>query len=90
VHPCLLETCGCVAAFNKATGFTAHMTTQAPHLVRTVLAMLSGIAESKIRVVGGDGGGFGNKVPVSGLCGRSSLDRHRRADQADRIAHRQH
>ena len=41
------------------------MTTQAPHLVRTVLAMLSGIAESKIRVVGGDiGGGFGNKVPV--------------------------
>ena len=41
------------------------MTTQAPHLVRTVLAMLSGIPESKIRVVGGDiGGGFGNKVPV--------------------------
>ena len=33
--------------------------------MRTVLAMLSGIAESKIRIVGGDiGGGFGNKVPV--------------------------
>ena len=33
--------------------------------MRTVLAMLSGVAESKIRVVGGDiGGGFGNKVPV--------------------------
>ena len=66
VHPCPLETCGCVASFNKATGYlTVYMTTQAPHLVRTVLAMLSGVAESKIRVVGGDiGGGFGNKVPV--------------------------
>ena len=66
VHPCPLETCGCVASFNKATGYlTVYMTTQAPHLVRTVLAMLSGIAESKIRVVGGDiGGGFGNKVPI--------------------------
>ena len=41
------------------------MTSQAPHLVRTVVAMLSGIPESKIRIVGGDiGGGFGNKVPV--------------------------
>ena len=66
MHPCPLETCGCVASFNKATGYlTVYMTTQAPHLVRTVLAMLSGVAESKIRVVGGDiGGGFGNKVPV--------------------------
>ena len=66
VHPCPLETCGCVASFNKATGYlTVYMTTQTPHLVRTVLAMLSGVAESKIRVVGGDiGGGFGNKVPV--------------------------
>ena len=66
VHPCPLETCGCVASFNKATGYlTVYMTTQAPHLVRTVLAMLSGVAESKIRVIGGDiGGGFGNKVPV--------------------------
>ena len=66
VHPCPLEPCGCVASFSKATGqLTVYLTTQAPHLVRTVLAMLSGIAESKIRVVAGDiGGGFGNKVPV--------------------------
>jgi carbon-monoxide dehydrogenase large subunit len=66
VHPCPLETCGCVASFNKATGYlTLYVTTQIPHLFRTVLAMLSGIPESKIRVVGGDiGGGFGNKVPV--------------------------
>jgi carbon-monoxide dehydrogenase large subunit len=66
VHPCPLETCGCVASFSKATGqLTVYMTSQAPHLVRTVVSMLSGIAESKIRIVGGDiGGGFGNKVPV--------------------------
>jgi len=66
VHPCPLETCGCVASFSKATGqLTVFMTSQAPHLVRTVVSMLSGIAESKIRIVGGDiGGGFGNKVPV--------------------------
>jgi carbon-monoxide dehydrogenase large subunit len=66
VHPCPLEPCGCVASFNKGTGaLTVYLTSQAPHLVRTVLAMLSGIPESKIRVVAGDiGGGFGNKVPV--------------------------
>jgi carbon-monoxide dehydrogenase large subunit len=66
VHPCPLETCGCVASFNKATGYlTVYVTSQIPHLFRTVLAMLSGIPESKIRVVGGDiGGGFGNKVPI--------------------------
>jgi carbon-monoxide dehydrogenase large subunit len=66
VHPCPLETCGCVASFDKGTGhLTVYMTTQAPHIVRTVVAMLSGIPESKIRIVGGDiGGGFGNKVPV--------------------------
>lgn len=66
VHPCPLETCGCVASFDKATGnLTVFVSTQIPHLFRTVLAMLSGIAESKIRVVGGDiGGGFGNKVPI--------------------------
>jgi aerobic carbon-monoxide dehydrogenase large subunit len=66
VHPCPLETCGCVASFDKATGqLTVYMTSQAPHIVRTVVSLLSGIAESKIRIVGGDiGGGFGNKVPV--------------------------
>jgi len=66
VHPCPIETCGCVASFDKVTGqLTVYITSQAPHLVRTVVAMLSGIPESKIRIVGGDiGGGFGNKVPI--------------------------
>ncbi len=94
VHPCPLETCGCVASFDKVTGqLTVYMTSQAPHLVRTVVAMLSGIPESKIRIIGGDiGGGFGNKVPgLSGLRRRHrGVDRDGRADQVDRVAHRQH
>ncbi|MEJ2347251.1 MAG: aerobic carbon-monoxide dehydrogenase large subunit, partial [Gammaproteobacteria bacterium] len=44
---------------------TVYMTTQAPLVVRTGVSLLSGLAESKIRVVSPDiGGGFGNKVGV--------------------------
>lgn len=66
VHPCPLETCGCVASFDKVNGhLTVHITSQAPHIVRTVVSMLSGIAESKVRVISPDiGGGFGNKVGI--------------------------
>jgi carbon-monoxide dehydrogenase large subunit len=40
-------------------------TFQAPHVVRTVAALLSGIPEHKIHVIAPDiGGGFGNKVGV--------------------------
>jgi len=66
VHPCPLETCGCVASFDPVRGeLTTWMTSQAPHVVRTVVSMLSGIPESKVRIVSPDiGGGFGNKVGV--------------------------
>ena len=66
VHPCPLETCGCVASFDKVKGeLTVYLTSQAPHVVRTVVSMLSGLAESKVHVISGDiGGGFGNKVGV--------------------------
>jgi len=66
VHPCPLETCGCVASYDKARGdLTVYITSQAPHVVRTVVGMLSAIPESKIRIVSPDiGGGFGNKVGV--------------------------
>lgn len=66
VHPCPLETCGCVASFDKIKGdLTVYITSQAPHIVRTVLTLLSGIPESKIRVISPDiGGGFGNKVGI--------------------------
>lgn len=66
VHPCPLETCGCVASFDKVKGtMTVYITSQAPHIVRTVVTLLSGIPESKVRVISPDiGGGFGNKVGV--------------------------
>ena len=65
-HPAPLETCGCVADVNPATGqATIYMTSQAPHAIRTVFALVAGLPEEKIRVVSPDiGGGFGNKVPV--------------------------
>ncbi len=66
VHPCPLETCGCVASFDPIRGeLTTWLTSQAPHVVRTVVSLLSGIPESKVRIVSPDiGGGFGNKVGV--------------------------
>jgi carbon-monoxide dehydrogenase large subunit len=66
VHPSPLETCGCVASFDKVNEhLTVYITSQAPHVVRTVVSMLSGIPESKIRIVSPDiGGGFGNKVGI--------------------------
>ncbi|HRY25974.1 MAG: carbon-monoxide dehydrogenase large subunit [Geminicoccaceae bacterium] len=65
-HPCPLETCGCVASMDKVNGkLTLWGTFQAPHAVRTVASLISGIAEHNIRVVSPDiGGGFGNKVGV--------------------------
>lgn len=66
VHPCPLETCGCVASFDKIkSDLTVYITSQAPHVVRTVVGLLSSIPESKIRIISPDiGGGFGNKVGV--------------------------
>jgi len=41
------------------------MTSQAPHAIRTVFALVTGLPEQNIRVISPDiGGGFGNKVPV--------------------------
>jgi len=66
VHPCPLETCGCVASMDKVNEhLTVWGTFQAPHAVRTVASLISGIPEHKIRIVSPDiGGGFGNKVGV--------------------------
>ncbi len=69
IHVASIETCGCVADFNKTAGhLTVYMTTQAPHAIRTVLALVAGhvgLSEEKIRVISPDiGGGFGGKVPV--------------------------
>ncbi len=67
VHPCPLETCGCVASFDPVRGeLTTFMTSQAPHVVRTVVSHAVGHSrESKVRIVSPDiGGGFGNKVGI--------------------------
>jgi aerobic carbon-monoxide dehydrogenase large subunit len=65
-HPAPLETCGCVADVDPATGqVTIYMTSQAPHAHRTLFALVAGLPEHKIRIVSPDiGGGFGNKVPI--------------------------
>ncbi len=66
LHVSSIETCGCVADWDALNGhLTLHMTSQAPHAIRTILALVSGIPEHKIRVKTHDiGGGFGGKVPV--------------------------
>jgi aerobic carbon-monoxide dehydrogenase large subunit len=63
-HPSPLETCQCVASFDKIRGeLTVWGTFQAPHVIRTVASLLSKIPEHKIHVIAPDiGGGFGNKV----------------------------
>jgi len=65
-HPSPLETCGCVADVNPATGkATIWMTSQAPHAHRTLFALVAGLPEQNIRIISPDlGGGFGNKVPI--------------------------
>ena len=66
IHVASIETCGCVADWDGVRGqLTLHMTSQAPHAIRTVLALVSGLPEQNIRVKTHDiGGGFGGKVPV--------------------------
>ena len=65
-HPAPLECCGCVADVNPASGkATIYMTSQAPHVHRTVFALVAGLPEQNIQIISPDiGGGFGNKVPV--------------------------
>jgi len=65
-HPAPLECCGCIADVNSATGkATVYMTSQAPHVHRTVFALVAGLPEQNIQIISPDiGGGFGNKVPV--------------------------
>jgi aerobic carbon-monoxide dehydrogenase large subunit len=69
IHVSSIETCGCVADWDAINQhLTLYMTTQAPHAIRTVLALVTahlGLSEERIRVVSPDiGGGFGGKVPV--------------------------
>ena len=78
IHVSSIETCGMVANYNTATGkMQLYMTTQAPHAIRTVFALVAGLPEHKIQVISPDiGGGFGGKVPVYPgyvICAAASL-----------------
>jgi len=69
IHVASIETCGCIADFDRVNvKLTVYMTTQAPHAIRTVFALVAGhvgLSEERIRIVSPDiGGGFGGKVPV--------------------------
>jgi carbon-monoxide dehydrogenase large subunit len=69
IHVSSIETCGCVADWDSINKhLTMHMTTQAPHAIRTVIALVTGhlgLSEERIQVISPDiGGGFGGKVPV--------------------------
>ena len=55
VHPCPLEPCGCVASMDKITGkLTVYGTFQAPHVVRTIVSLIAGLPENKIRIIAPD------------------------------------
>ena len=91
IHVASIETCGCIADFDTAQGkLTVYMTTQAPHAIRTVFALVAGhvgLSEERIRIISPDiGGGFGGKVPVyPGLRDRGGrLGRDRQAGEVDR------
>ncbi|MEM1937310.1 MAG: molybdopterin cofactor-binding domain-containing protein [Candidatus Caldarchaeum sp.] len=64
LQPTALETRGAVAEYNRLTGeATVYMTSQNPHVHRLLLSIITGIPESKLRVVAPDvGGGFGSKI----------------------------
>lgn len=66
VIPNAMETRGIIADYRSADEYlTVHMTTQAPHLMKTEFSTLLGIPEDSVRVVAPDmGGAFGSKMNV--------------------------
>ncbi len=63
-----LEARGAHASFDPASGrITLTCATQMPHLLRTAIADVLGLAESDLRVIAPDvGGGFGQKMSLPG------------------------
>src|SRR6266567_2423119 len=64
--PNAMEPRGIVAIFNKASGQLTYWTsTQIPHTIKLLLAVVVGLPEQKIQVIAPDvGGGFGSKLYV--------------------------
>lgn len=64
--PMAMETRGVVADFRAADkSMTLYSSTQAPHLLRSLLSSILGISENRLRVIAPEvGGGFGSKIDV--------------------------
>src|ERR1700682_3810264 len=64
--PTAMETRGVVAEYHGAEkNLTLHSSTQIPHLLRTLVAQMLGLAENHLRVITPEvGGGFGSKLNV--------------------------
>lgn len=63
--PVAMEPRGAVATFNSGSGdLTVWCTSQNPHIHRLLFSAVTGLPETKIRVISTDvGGGFGSKIP---------------------------
>jgi carbon-monoxide dehydrogenase large subunit len=66
--PCAMEPRAVVVAPLPASDeYTVYSSTQVPHVLKLMLAMVTGLPEHKLRVVAPDvGGGFGSKLQVYG------------------------
>jgi aerobic carbon-monoxide dehydrogenase large subunit len=64
--PMAMETRGVVADWHAAEkSLTLYSSSQAPHLLRSLLSNIFGIAENRLRVIAPEvGGGFGSKIDV--------------------------
>lgn len=76
--PMAIEPRGCLASYHAGEGtLTLWTSTQIPHLVRTLLPGMIGIAENKIRIVAPEvGGGFGSKLNLyaeEALCSHLAM-----------------
>ena len=91
-HPAPLEPCGCVAEFDTMGRLNFYVTSQAPHVYRTALTIVTGIPEDKIRV---DLARHRRRLRQQGAGLSRVRLRHRRraeaaaAGQVDRDAHRE-
>src|SRR6266487_3226607 len=76
--PMAIEPRGCVASWHAGEGsLTLWTSTQIPHLIRTLLPGMIGVAENKIRVVAPEvGGGIGSKLNLyaeEALCSHLAM-----------------
>ncbi|MFQ5696211.1 MAG: xanthine dehydrogenase family protein molybdopterin-binding subunit, partial [Terriglobia bacterium] len=66
--PVAMEPRGVLASYDPGSGLlTVYSATQIPHLLRTQVAVMVGLAENQVRVIAPEvGGGFGSKLNVYG------------------------